>query len=178
MPCSWVRQPGSPQPARQKATVADICWHTPSQSMAQFIPTLSGGRCGDEGPTSPRWGTMHSAELFWQTCLVGHGQAEQVPMTQQISSLRSQRQQSTKRASPGVGRGSVKGKTFIWKDLGMTAVWVWGYLRNNRTGFCQAFLFLDGDSLVTGHSYSRVLVSPPHTSVGTEQSQSCWEAKH
>lgn len=57
-------------------------------------------------------------------------------------------------------------------------VWVWGYLRNNRTGFCQAFLFLDGDSLVTGHSYSKVLVSPPHTSVGTEQSQSCWEAKH
>lgn len=32
--------------------------------------------------------------------------------------------------------------------------------------------------MVTGHSYSRVLVSPPHNSVGTEQSQSCRKAKY
>lgn len=57
-------------------------------------------------------------------------------------------------------------------------VWVWDYLRNNRAGFCQPFLLLHGGSLVTGHSYSRVLVSPPHTSVGTEQSQDCRVAKH
>ena len=178
VPCSWVVQQGSLHAARQETVVPALRWHAPSQSMAQFIPTLSRGRCGDEGPTSPLWGMVHSAELFWQTCLVGQGQAEQVPVTQQISSLRTQRQQSTERASPAVGRGSVKRKTFIWKDLGMgMVVWVLRYLRNNRTGFCQPFLFLDRDSLVTGHSYSRVLISPPHTSVGTEQSQSCREAK-
>lgn len=78
-------QQGSPQAAWQEAVVPALCWHASSQSMAQFIPMLSGGGCGDEGPSSPLWGMVHSAELFLQTCLVGQGQAERVLMTQQIS---------------------------------------------------------------------------------------------
>lgn len=50
-------------------------------------------------------------------------------------------------------------------------VQVWDYPKNNRAEFYELFLFLDGDSLVMGHSYSRVLVSPAHSSVGTGQSR-------
>lgn len=50
-------------------------------------------------------------------------------------------------------------------------VWVWDYPKNNSAEFYELFLFLGGDSLVTGHSYRRVLILPAHTSVGTEQSR-------
>jgi len=42
------------------AVVPALLWHTPSQSTAESVPTLCGGWCGDEGPTSPLWGTVHS----------------------------------------------------------------------------------------------------------------------
>lgn len=63
-PCSWVIRQGSPQATWLEAVVPALCWHAPNQSTVQFIATLPGGRYGDEGPISPLWGMVHSAELF------------------------------------------------------------------------------------------------------------------
>lgn len=59
-----------------------------------------------------------------------------------------------------------------------TVVWVQGYLRKSSAGFCQLFIFLDENRLVKHQSYSRVLISPHHTSIGKEQSQSSKKAKN